>query len=111
MLGRASATLNYDNSVATYPNPTRYQYQASANFGFMGLDMGWQGTENYFLEISLMPVAKFAEKDSFQETSIPDERALMSSFAGAKTQREYVKTGWTATKNPTRVMVSVGVAF
>ncbi len=111
VIGGASATLNYDNSVATYPNPTRYQYQASANFGFMGLDMGWQGTENYFLEISLMPVAKFAEKDSFQETSIPDERALMSSFAGAQTQREYVKAGWAAAKNPTRVLLGVGVAF
>ena len=111
VIGGASATLNYDNSVATYPNPTRYQHQASANFGFMGLDMGWQGTENYFLEIALMPVAKFADKDSFEETGIPDERALMSSFAGTKTQREYVKTGWTATKNPTRMMVSVGVAF
>lgn len=111
VVGGASATMNYDNSVATYPNPTRFQHQASANYGFMGLDMGWQGTENYFFEFSLMPVAKFGEKDSFQETSIPDERALMSTFTGAKTQREYVKGGWAAAKNPTRMLLGIGVAF
>ena len=111
MFGGALVTLDYDNTVATYPNPTRYQHQATAHLGFMGLDLGWQGTENYFLEISLMPSANLLAKDSFQSSSIPDERTLLNSFSGSKTQRESVEGGWASAKNPSRLLVGVGVAF
>ena len=96
----AVATISGDTE--TYDSiATEYNHSTIGYGIFAVLDVGWQGKENYYFQLSLQPTFYIAYQDGYEETSIPEN----------PNQRTAVTDRWTKAKDLTRVLLGFGIFF